>query len=587
MEQLNHQGIDGYNSIYLKNLFISHHHFWITPEEYEEQQPLKNSSGNLYISFDGRIDNRDEIIDLIDSNNKELIEYSDASLLLQLYERYGENCFEKLIGPYSIVIYDKTKKRVIGARDPLAERGFFYHINNNTFIAASEESAILSYPTVSRKIDEKAVSHFFAMEVSHDGSTFFEDIKELLPGNLIILEIQNLRIQKFREFKPKRIRYKDDNEYAEHYKELLEKSVISRMRCTTPVSIMLSGGMDSSSIVPFAVKHNPHNKKVRAISWTFNKLKECDERKYINKTEDMYDLKKVQFNADTIWPLKNKEQYFQNPNTPVENPYRELKQKTYSLCSQNGSRLIFNGWYADRFYAGYDYWLLDLIKDLKINRLTSDLIWLIKENGLSNIRKNQPFRNVFGFLKFLKPKRNLLDSYSWLSEYAKSQVYESMLAEDQYDHFPNPKRAKNMLSTIGFFGQSSEHFHLSKHSIELECPYRDLRLVQFMLNIPSYQLFNKGTKKYIAKNAMNNLLPSEIVNRNSPTLLTPLFNLGMQEKEIEYVQKKLNSNDEWTRYVNKNDVQQYFNTKVEPGRKELVVWQCISFISWLDNLQNN
>lgn len=69
MEQLNHQGIDGYNSIYLKNLFISHHHFWITPEEYEEQQPLKNSSGNLYISFDGRIDNRDEIIDLIDSNN--------------------------------------------------------------------------------------------------------------------------------------------------------------------------------------------------------------------------------------------------------------------------------------------------------------------------------------------------------------------------------------------------------------------------------------------------------------------------------------------------------------------------------------
>ena len=69
MEKLNHPGIDGYNSLFLKNLFISHHHFWITPEEYEEQQPLKNNSGNLYISFDGRIDNRDEIIDLIDSNN--------------------------------------------------------------------------------------------------------------------------------------------------------------------------------------------------------------------------------------------------------------------------------------------------------------------------------------------------------------------------------------------------------------------------------------------------------------------------------------------------------------------------------------
>jgi len=261
MKKLDHRGPDGCDSIYLKNFFLSHHHLWITPEEYGEIQPLKNTSNNLFISFDGRIDNRDEIIDLINFSDKELENKSDASLLLLLYDKFEDKCFEKLIGPYSIVVYDKSKNRVTCARDPLAERGFFYYFNNNTFIASSEETPILFYPSVSKAIDEKTVSHFFAMEVPLDGSTFFKDIKELLPGNLIILEKQNLRIQKFWEFKPKKIGYRTDTDYAEHYRELLEKSVISRMRCTTPVSIMLSGGMDSSSIVPFAVKHNPHNKK--------------------------------------------------------------------------------------------------------------------------------------------------------------------------------------------------------------------------------------------------------------------------------------------------------------------------------------
>jgi len=110
-----------------------------------------------------------------------------------------------------------------------------------------------------------------------------------------------------------------------------------------------------------------------------------------------------------------------------------------------------------------------------------------------------------------------------------------------------------------------------------------MRLVEFMMNLPSYELFRQGTKKSIAKNAMKDLLPPEIVKRNSPTLLTPLFNLGLQKKGVAYVQKKLNSNDEWARYVKREEVQNSINNSIEPGRKELVVWQCLSLINWLEN----
>ncbi|HSG29954.1 MAG TPA: asparagine synthase C-terminal domain-containing protein [Thermodesulfobacteriota bacterium] len=404
---------------------------------------------------------------------------------------------------------------------------------------------------------------------------------------MLIIENSKTTLKRFHEFKPKSIRYKNDDDYAEHYRELLDKSVACRMRCSTPVSIMLSGGMDSNSIVPFAVKHNPHKKKTRAISWTFNKLQQCDEREYIDKAIEMYDLIKIQFNADDLWPLKNKDKFFNNPGTPMENPYRELKENIYSLCIENGSRLIFNGWYSDRFYAGSDLWLTDLIKDKKISRFINDLVWLIGEEGLFNLRSSQPARNLFSFLKFLKPKRNPTDNYSWLTDFSKSQIHETLIDKTTYQYFSNPKRIQNMLSAIGFFGQSSEHFHLSNHSIELECPYRDIRLVEFMMNIPSYQLYNKGTKKYIAKNAMKNLLPDKILNRNSPTLLTPLFNLGMQDKEVEWIESILSSSDEWDKYIKRGEVLNSLRNKNQPGRKELIVWQCISFINWTNSHSYN
>jgi len=153
VEKLDHRGPDGNDSVLIDNTFISHHHLWITPEELGEKQPLRNSSGKIYISFDGRIDNRDEIIKLVGSKKKELNSVSDAALFLLIYEKLKENCFKKILGPYSVVIYDSKINRVIGARDKLGERGFYYYIDHNLFIAASEESAILSHPDLSKDID--------------------------------------------------------------------------------------------------------------------------------------------------------------------------------------------------------------------------------------------------------------------------------------------------------------------------------------------------------------------------------------------------------------------------------------------------
>jgi len=587
LDRISHRGPDGSDYLLQKNILISHHHLWITPEEYGEHQPLKSGSGNLIISFDGRIDNRDELAELSGLERAESKIISDASFVLKMYEVFGESCFDKIIGPHSTIIFDVIRNRIVGACDRLAERGFFYYVDNGIFVAASEESAILAHPGVPRIINKKTVSYFFAMEAPRDGSTFFEGINELSPASFIVVDEKNIQLKKYWEYKPKRIRYKNDIEYAEHYKELLEKSVISRMRCFTPISIMLSGGIDSSSLAALSAINNPNKENIKAISWTFDSLKECDERSYIEETCKMYDLKKVRFNADSLWPLHEPETYFQNPNTPIENPYRELKEYTYKLCKQNGSRLIFNGWYSDHYYAGYEYWLLDLYRDFKTKRFTSDLIWMLLIKGIFGIYKEPSFRKLFNFLKPLKRQEDLHERYSWLSDYAIFNIPQLLEHEKKFNKYQNPKKISKMFDTVSFFNPCSEFFHLSKHSVEIECPYRDIRLIEFILNIPSYELYNRGKMKYMAKQAMKKILPQSIIERSTPTLLTPLFNLGLKEKNGGQISDLLKTSVEWRRYVNKNWLEERGFADESHGREALVKWQCISFVKWLINLEKN
>ncbi len=587
VEKLDHRGPDGNDSVLIDNTFISYHHLWITPEELGEKQPLRNSSGKIYISFDGRIDNRDEIIKLVGSKKKELNSVSDAALFLLIYEKLKENCFKKILGPYSVVIYDSKINRVIGARDKLGERGFYYYIDHNLFIAASEESAILSHPDVSKKINEKTVSYFFAFEIPRDGSTFYKGIRELLPAHYIVIESNNVTLKKYWEYEPNKIRYKYEDQYSDHFRELLEQCVRSRMRCSTPVSIMLSGGIDSSSIAAFASINNPHKKSVRAISWVFDKIKECDESNYINETCGMYDLKRLQFNADKLWPLHEPETYFQNPNTPIENAYRELKEKIYKLCSQNGSRLLFNGWYADRFYLGSEYRLLDLIRDFKINKTISEVYSILNENSWSNINKIPEFRKVFGFLRFIKPEYDPLNMIDWLTGFSRSNLSELAENNQSFKKYTNPKRTQKMFESISYASPNSEQYHLNRYAVELECPYRDMRLVEFMLNIPSYVIYSKESKKYIAQKAMNKLLPYSITANKISGSLTPLFRKGINNLKNGKLDTILNSNDEWKRYVDINWIVENMNKNFDVEKRELIIWQCISFVSWLNKIQAN
>ncbi len=198
------------------------------------------------IVLDGRLDNRPEVISGLNINPLEGSHFSDAALVLYAYGRWGEHCFEHFIGEFALVILDEKTGELVCARDSLGDRTLFYSIKGTRLVIASEPWAVAGADgSGSEILNESAVAHFFAMKVSEGGQTLFNNVYELLPAHAMVASNSGERQWRYWQPEPSvRLRGKVDEEYAEGFRLLLEQSVRSRLRATTQVGVLMSGGLE-------------------------------------------------------------------------------------------------------------------------------------------------------------------------------------------------------------------------------------------------------------------------------------------------------------------------------------------------------
>jgi asparagine synthase (glutamine-hydrolysing) len=132
---------------------------------------------------------------------------------------------------------------------------------------------------------------------------------------------------------------------------------------------------------------------------------------------------------------------------------------------------------------------------------------------------------------------------------------------------------------------TAEIFHASRCGVELRHPYRDRRLVEFMLAIPASQLYRQGRYKPILRTAMQGILPEPIRLRSEPTVLTPLFIRGLADKERTTVKDLLyGPNRLWPRYVRAEWLAQTRPGQRRSEAEELVLWLCLCCELWRPGL---
>jgi asparagine synthase (glutamine-hydrolysing) len=223
----------------------------VTPEDLAERQPLISRDGRRVLVSDGRIDNRRELSGEL-GLAWESPQIPDSAFIMAAYERWGEDCARELIGSFSFAIWDEERKRLLLARSPFGAKTVFYH-NAGEFVAfATMPKALFALP-VPRRLSHQGIADLLVLVPPEPGASLYEGIGSLEPGHQLTADRQGCRVRAF--WTPelrKELRLRSDEEYEEAFTELFDRVVADQLRSLNPVGLLLSGGLDSTSVAAAA-----------------------------------------------------------------------------------------------------------------------------------------------------------------------------------------------------------------------------------------------------------------------------------------------------------------------------------------------
>jgi asparagine synthase (glutamine-hydrolysing) len=218
----------------------------------QSESPLRDGRALL---FDGRLDNQPQLLAEL-SGRGITSSSSDSAVILEAFRQWGCECPAHLNGEFRLAIFDSDRRQLILARDPVGCKPLYYWTNGRTFVFGSEIKTILAHPEVRCKPDKDLIADYFVRDrlpYEDYGETFFEDIHAVLPGQRLTVSNGGVTSKTFWDFDPRCVvRLSCYAEYAERLRELMFQAVLRRLRTVHPVTIAVSGGLDSSIVLCIA-----------------------------------------------------------------------------------------------------------------------------------------------------------------------------------------------------------------------------------------------------------------------------------------------------------------------------------------------
>jgi asparagine synthase (glutamine-hydrolysing) len=256
-----------------------------TDESLSEEFPLTDqNSGIVFFSY-SRLDNRDELYQHLTIPYEQRNSITDAQLLFDAYRKWGNDCVNYLLGDWIFVAWHKNEKKLVIIRDHYGATGMYYFFNGQQFVFSSSIKGILA----SGFTFEPNMLRMAQIITGSNGdghNTGFKNIKRLLPGHLLTVQLGDLNI--YRYWKVEEIDQMPErsvNDIQDEFADIFEKAVTCRLRNEGTTGSFLSGGLDSGSVSAMAASLlKKQNKKL--VSFTSVPLFNCDHLMSENRFAD-------------------------------------------------------------------------------------------------------------------------------------------------------------------------------------------------------------------------------------------------------------------------------------------------------------
>jgi asparagine synthase (glutamine-hydrolysing) len=495
-----------------------------------EKQPAQFDS-RLWIVADARIDARSELIGKLNGKSHTAcaltLSTPDAELILHAYDSWGEACVEHLLGDFSFAIWDASRQHLFCARDHLGVKLFYYSRSGTSIVFSNTLDCVRQHPSVSGRLNDLAIADFLLFDSNQDlATTSFSDIQRLPPAHRLTIEEGTLSILRYWELSVTTpIHYSRDEEYIEHFRQLLDTAVADRLR-TEGAGILMSGGLDSSTVAASAQRIFARTGAVpglRAYTEVFDSLIPHDERRYAKLVADVLKIP-ITFLANDDMRLF---EYAKQPEYYSTEPTHSALADTGMdhMCRvAAGTRVLLTGDGGDPgFSSRISVHFRHLIAKKQFGRAFRDAAqYLTVEGRLSRLYLRTRWR-------LLTASKSQTSAYPcWLDE----ELEKRLRLHDRWESLnraatpskavrPEAQGAMNYsMWPILFEGYDSG---VTRVPVEVRHPFFDLRLMNFLLALPRLPWCSD---KQLLREAGRGVLPDTVrLRRKSPLLSDPLVAL--------------------------------------------------------------
>ncbi|MFL6020011.1 MAG: asparagine synthase (glutamine-hydrolyzing) [Gaiellaceae bacterium] len=246
-------------------------------------QPVTNEGGDVTAVFNGEAYNFRQLREQL--RGHDVRGTGDTPVLPHLYEESGPQFVSRLHGMFALALWDATRERLVLARDRLGKKPLLWtRLDDGTLAFASELTALLRLPGITRDVDLEALDAYLALQYVPGNGTALRGIRKVPPGHILVAEGGGERIEPYWTLEPAEPSTSDDD-WLQRVRSTVAEAVRRRLVADVPLGALLSGGIDSSVVV--ALMAEASSQPVRTFTVGFADER-YDERQYARAVAERY-----------------------------------------------------------------------------------------------------------------------------------------------------------------------------------------------------------------------------------------------------------------------------------------------------------
>jgi asparagine synthase (glutamine-hydrolysing) len=569
-------------------------------------QPVFNTDRSVIVMMNGELYNYREVRADLQKRGYTFRTNSDTEILPHLYDEYGDAMLEHVSGMFAFALWDTKKKRLLIARDRFGEKPLYYGTFGGKLIYGSEVKSLLAHPDVTRDLNLDALRSFLSFDYVPAPNSIYRGIKKLPAAHKLVLENGEIKVERYWSLSFKKpAETPTIKEAAEHLRELLSDAVRRQLVSDVPLGILLSGGVDSSTVAAFAVRHATETVKTFSIGFEEDSFDESKFAREVSRhlgTEHYEDRLSVDIAAELIGDI----------GRWLDEPLSDGSLlPTFLLASfvRRHVTVALGGDGGDEIFAGYPMYY-----GHKVAQMYGRVPGFLRKGIIEPVVNNLPVSSKNLSLDY-KAKRFVRAAnydpvtrhHSWFGSFAIDQQ-QQLLSDDVLAHTSSDiyRDAKELLETCDATNRIEQmqfldmNFYMAEDiltkvdraamavSLETRAPFLDPRVAEYAASLPPEYKLHGSKGKYVLKEAVRDLLPRTILQRPKKGFgipvaqwlrgrLNPLMNDMLAPQRLQqqglfdstYVQKLITEHE----------------TSKASHHKEL--WTLLVFQLWYDNFCRN